>query len=85
MGQLKFQVDDKLLKEFKQIVLAKHGSLKLSAEGQEVIRMYVNRHKHLLRNLGLEEDPLNKVIGALESSGPVNALRDLKGLEEKRR
>ena len=82
MGQLKFQVDDELLKEFKQIVLAKHGSLKLSAEGQEAIRMYVSRYRHFLRGLGLEEDPLSKVVGALESPRPVNALKDLKSLEE---
>jgi len=83
MGQLKFQVDDELLKKFKQIVLSKHGSLKLSVEGQEAIRMYVSRYKHLLRNLDREEDPLKKVVGALESSGHVNALKDLKDLEEK--
>lgn len=83
MGQLKFQVDDELLKKFKQIVLAKHGSLKLSTEGQEAIKMYVSRYRHFLRRWGLEEDPLSKAIGALESSRPVNALRDLKSLEEK--
>ena len=81
MGQIKFQIDDRLLKEFKQIVLAKHGSLKLSAEGQEAIRMYVSRYRHLLTSLSVEEDPLNRVIGALDSSKPVNALRDLKSLE----
>jgi hypothetical protein len=81
MAQLKFVMDDDLVKKFKQIVLAKHGKIELLPEGEEAIRLYVNKYEYTLTKSVQEADPLERVIGAIRSSKPRDALKDLKKLE----
>ncbi|TLY05895.1 MAG: hypothetical protein E6K95_00785 [Thaumarchaeota archaeon] len=81
MAQLKFVLDDDLVKKFKQIVIAKHGKIELSSEGEEAIRLYVNKYEHALTKSKQEADPLKRVIGAIKSPKPSDALEDLKRLE----
>lgn len=81
MAQLKFLIDNDLLRKFKQIVLAKHGKIELTPEGEEAVRMYVNKYEHLLARSMHEVDPLARVIGAVRSGKLHNVLKDLKKLE----
>ncbi len=81
MAQLKFVIDDDLLKKFKQIVLAKHGKIELTLEGEEAVRLYVNKYEHLTTRSVREVDSLVGVIGAIRSGKSHNALKDLKRLE----
>ena len=80
MTQIKFDVDEKLAKEFKQAVIAKHGTLDLKPEGEEALRMYVAHHQRFIsKQRG--EDSLAKIIGAVKSEGHHDALEDLKKLD----
>lgn len=82
MGQVKIVADDELIRKFKQIALVKHGKLNIAVEGEEALRLYVNKHKQLIEKFPQKElDPLNEVIGAVASPSPTDALRDLKRLE----
>lgn len=82
MGQIKIVADDRLIKMFKQIALIKHGKLNLSTEGEEALRLYVNKYKYLLEGLPKGPDPLSEVIGAMASPRKADALKDLKRLEK---
>ena len=80
MTQIKFDVDEKLAKEFKQAVIAKHGTLELKPEGEEALRMYVDYHKKFVaKQKG--EDPLARIIGLCKSEGRHSALKELKKLD----
>ena len=81
MAQVKFVIDDELLKKFKQIVLAKHGKIELTPEGEDAIKLYINKYQGLLASRSNEPDSLTRAIGAIRSTKPQNALRDLKELE----
>ena len=82
MGQVKIVADEELIRKFKQIALMKHGKLNLAVEGEEALRLYIIKHRHLLEKFPPKEsDPLNKIIGALASPIETDALRDLKQLE----
>ena len=80
VGQLKIRINDNLLLKFKRIVLAKHGKLEISKEGEEAIKLYVKKYENLLKEKK-EKDPLENIIGRVESKDSRNALEDLKRLE----
>ncbi len=62
--------------------MAKHGKLKLSAEGEEALRLYIKKYEKLLGGLGLpDEDPLTKICGMGRSTKLENVLKDLGKLE----
>ncbi len=85
MTQLKFSIDDSLVKKFKQIVLAKRGKIELTSEGEDAIRLYIEKHEHLMEGRKTREsDPLARIIGAIRSKRRRNALEDLKELESER-
>ena len=81
MAQLKFVVDDKLAKEFKQLVLARRGKLELSSEGQAALKLYIEEHKEENVELADRPDPLSSIIGALKTGGTHDALEELRKLE----
>lgn len=82
MAQLKIIVSDEIVEKFKKIVLAKHGKLELSVEGEEAIKLYIQKYEHLLHGLSPpEEDPLAKIVGIGCSDERRNVLKDLERLE----
>ncbi len=81
MAQVKFVIDDELLKKFKQIVIKKHGKLDLTPEGEEAIRLYIKRHEEREERSHGAEDPLITAIGAIRTGRARSALHDLKELE----
>ncbi len=80
MPQLKFVVEDQLLKKFKQIVIKKHGKIDLAPEGEEAIRLYIKKYEDL-EQAQEENDTLLAAIGALRTGKTRSALRDLRELE----
>jgi len=82
MAQVKFVVDEELLKKFKQIVIKRRGKIELTPEGEEAIRLYVKKYENLGRRGG--RDPLVSAIGAVRSGKTRSALKDLKELESHR-
>lgn len=78
---MKFIIDDDLLKKFKQIVIRKRGKIELTPEGEDAIRLYVEKYEALLSPKPGEEDPLGGIIGALRTGRSRSALRDLEELE----
>ncbi len=52
MAQIKIIASKDTVDKFKRIVLAKHGKLQLSAEGEEALRLYIKRYEKLLGGLG---------------------------------
>ncbi len=82
MGQIKILASDKILEDFKKIVLAKHGKLQLSVEGEEALKMYIQKYDYLLKRLvAPEDDPLKHIVGAMRSKGKHNVLKELEKLE----
>lgn len=82
MGQIKILASDKVLEDFKKIVLAKHGKLELSVEGEEALKMYIKKYEYLLKKLvSPEDDPLKDIMGAMRSKGKHNVLKELEMLE----
>jgi hypothetical protein len=81
MVQLKFVVDDKLAKEFKQLVLARRGKLELSSEGEAALKLYIEKHKEENAKSVSRPDPLSGIIGAVRTEGRHDALDDLRKLE----
>ncbi|MEM2123454.1 MAG: hypothetical protein QXE79_07455 [Candidatus Bathyarchaeia archaeon] len=81
MDQIKIVTDDELIKKFKQLVLIKHGKLNLSTEGREVLKLYVDKYKHLLEGPPGSADPLSEVLGIMSSPDARDALKDIKRLE----
>jgi hypothetical protein len=82
MGQIKILASDKVLEDFKKIVLAKHGKLELSVEGEEALKMYIKKYDHLLKKLiPPEDDPLKDIVGIIRSKGKHNVLKELEMLE----
>jgi hypothetical protein len=80
MAQVKFVIDDELLKKFKQIVIKRRGKIELTPEGEEAIRLYVKKYEDLERKQP-ERDPLVRAISAVRTGNARSALRDLKELE----
>jgi len=82
MVQLKIVANDEIVEKFKRIVLAKHGKLELSVEGEEALKLYIGKYEHLLSELcPPEEDPLAKIAGIGCSDERRNVLKDLERLE----
>ncbi len=81
MAQIKFVVDDELAKEFKQMVLAKHGKLELSTEGEAALRLYLEKNSLTESEAAKKGEHLANIIGAVKSVGRHDALEDLRRLE----
>lgn len=78
MAQLKFVLDYELVKRFKHVILARHGKIELSSEGEEAIKLYLSKYEHPLNQSREKEDPLERAIAAVRSGKTRDALRDLK-------
>lgn len=82
MAQIKIVAPSELIEKFKRIVLAKHGKLELSVEGEEALKLYVQKYEHLLHELlSPEDDPLKEIVGIGRSAEKRNVLKDLEKLE----
>jgi hypothetical protein len=82
MAQVKIIAANDTIERFKRIVLAKHGKLELSVEGEEALRLYIKKYENLLGGLcPAERDPLMKLCGIGRSSARHNVLKDLEKLE----
>lgn len=82
MAQIKIIAANETIEKFKRIVLAKHGKLELSAEGEEALKLYIRKYEKLLGAMvPPEEDPLKNICGVGRSSRRHNVLKDLKRLE----
>jgi len=80
MAQVKFIVDEELLKKFKEIVIKKRGKIELTPEGEEALRLYIQKYGNL-EVAPRKRDPIVTAIGAIKTGEKNNALRDLKELE----
>jgi hypothetical protein len=81
MAQVKFVVDEELLKRFKQVVIKRRGKIELTPEGEEALKLYIQRYGDTEGGNGEGPDPLNAAIGAIRTGKRRSALRDLKELE----
>jgi hypothetical protein len=82
MAQIKIVAPHEVIENFKKIVLAKHGKLELSVEGEEALKLYIRKYEHLLRGLLLPaQDPLKEIVGRGRSTERRNVLKDLEKLE----
>ncbi len=78
MAQIKIVAANDTIDKFKRIVLAKHGKLELSAEGEEALRLYIRKYEGLLGTMvPPDEDPLKRICGIGKSRERHNVLRDL--------
>ena len=59
MAQVKFVIDDELLKKFKQIVIKRRGKIELTPEGEDAIRLYIEKYGNALDDEPRRSDPLN--------------------------
>jgi hypothetical protein len=81
-AQIKILASDETVEKFKRIVLAKHGKLELSAEGEEALKLYVKKYEKLLGGMvSPDEDPLKEIGSIGKSSGHHNVLKELELLE----
>jgi len=82
---MKIIASNETIERFKRIVLAKHGKLELSVEGEEALKLYIKKYEGLLGGLcPPEKDPLARICGIARSSDRHNALKDLQKLETDR-
>jgi len=82
MAQIKILAADETIEKFKKIVLAKHGKLELSAEGEEALKLYVKKYEKLLGGMvSPEQDPLKGMCSIGRSAERHNVLRELELLE----
>jgi hypothetical protein len=81
MAQVKFVIDDELLKKFKQIVIKRRGKIELTPEGEDAIRLYIEKYGSVLDDEPRRVDPLRGAIGVIHTGKDRNALKDLKELE----
>ena len=82
MAQIKIVAANVTIDKFKRIVLAKHGKLELSAEGEEALNLYIRKYERLLGTIvPPDEDPLKMICGIGRSRGRHNVLKDLERLE----
>ena len=82
MAQVKILASQDTVDKFKRIVLAKHGKLELSAEGEEALKLYIKRYERLLGGLCTpDKNPLTRICGIGRSSRRHNVLKDLERLE----
>lgn len=81
MAQVKFVVDEELLKKFKQTVIKRRGKIELTPEGEEALKLYIQKYGSSEDELRGRPDSLNAVIGSLRTGKRRSALRDLKEME----
>jgi hypothetical protein len=82
MAQIKILAKDETIEKFKRIVLAKHGKLELSAEGEEALKLYIKKNERLLGSIvPPDEDPLGNISGIGRSRERHNVLKDLQAIE----
>jgi hypothetical protein len=82
VAQIKIIAPDDVIEKFKRIVLAKHGKLELSAEGEEALKLYINKYERLLGKMVPPDlDPLKRIDAIGKSNKRHNVLRELKLLE----
>jgi hypothetical protein len=82
LAQIKIVAADETVEKFKRIVLAKHGKLELSAEGEEALKLYIKRYEKLLgRMVPPEQDPLKSICTIGRSDRRHNVLKELELLE----
>lgn len=82
MAQVKIVATDETIDKFKRIVLAKHGKLELSAEGEEALKLYIKKYERLLgRMVPPDQDPLKEICAIGRSKERHNVLKDLEVLE----
>jgi hypothetical protein len=82
LAQIKIIAGDDTIEKFKQIVLAKHGKLELSVEGEEALKLYIKRHEKLLgKMVPPEQDPLRSICAIARSDHHHNVLKELELLE----
>jgi hypothetical protein len=82
LAQIKIVAGNETIEKFKKIVLAKHGKLKLSAEGEEALKLYIKKYEKLLGGMRpSNEDPLMQICGIGRSDERHNVLADLERLE----
>ncbi len=83
MAQIKILAADETIEKFKRIVLAKHGTLALSAEGEEALKLYVKKYERLLGGMvPPDKDPLKDLCSIGKSTERHNALKEAKLLED---
>jgi hypothetical protein len=88
LAQLKFNVSEDLAKEFRQAVLAKRGKLAVSSEGEEALKLYLEKNRkdrktdRTSHGSHQQPDSILQMIGIIKSKGRPNALEDLKRMEE---
>ena len=81
-AQIKIIATDEIIEKFKRIVLAKHGKLELSAEGEEALKLYIKKYESLLgKMVSPDQDPLKSICQIGRSSKRHNVLKDLELLE----
>lgn len=81
-AQVKIVAADETIDKFKRIVLAKHGKLELSAEGEEALRLYIKKYEGLLGGMvPPEKDPLKDICSIGRSKKRHNVLQELERLE----
>ena len=82
LAQIKIVAPDETIEKFKRIVLAKHGKLELSAEGEEALKLYIKKYERLLGGMvPPEEDPLKNICAIGRSKERHNVLKDLELME----
>ncbi len=82
LAQIKIVAADETIEKFKRIVLAKHGKLELSAEGEEALKLYVKKYERVLGGIvPPDRDPLKGICAIGRSTERHNALKDLAVLE----
>ena len=83
MAQVKFVVDEELLKKFKQTVIKRRGKIELTPEGEEALKLYIQKYEGSEESIRPGPDPLSEVIGSVRTGKRRSALRDLKELESR--
>ncbi len=82
LAQIKIVAANDTIDKFKRIVLAKHGKLELSAEGEEALGLYIRKYEGLLGTMvPPDQDPLKRICGIGRSRDRHNVLKDLDRLE----
>ncbi len=82
MAQIKIIATGEVIEKFKRIVLAKHGKLELSAEGEEALKLYIKKYEGLLGKMVPPSlDPLKNIDSIGKSSKRHNVLKELELLE----
>ncbi len=80
-AQVKFVVDEELLKKFKQTVIKRRGKIELTPEGEEALKLYIQKYGGPENEVRERPDSLSEIIGSITTGKTRSALRDLKEVE----